>query len=42
MPVSVPNQKMITVHREKPSRDFLGIQNENWMLASQLLGPYGL
>ena len=42
MPVSVPNQKMITVHRERPSRDFLGIQNENWMLASQLLGPYGL
>ena len=42
MPVSVPNQKMITVHRERPSRDFLGIQNENWMFASQLLGPYGL
>ena len=42
MPVSVPNQKMITVHRERPSKDFLGIKNENWMLASQLLGPYGL
>lgn len=42
MPVSVPNQKMITVHREKPLKNFLGIKNENWMLASRLLGPYGL
>lgn len=25
-----PNQRMIKIHREKATTDFLGIKNENW------------
>ena len=33
MPVSVPNQRLVTIHREHATKDFLGIKNENWMAA---------
>ena len=38
MPYTVPNQKTIRVHRERPQRDFLGILNRNWKAASRDLG----
>ncbi len=39
---TVPNQKTVCVHREKPTSDFLGIKNENWMYASRDLGAHAL
>lgn len=42
MPKTVPNQRMIQVHREKTARDFLGIKNENWQAAARDLGPTAL
>ena len=37
-----PNQRIIKVHREKPTSDFLGIKNENWQAASRDLGAHAL
>ena len=39
---TVPNQRMVKVHRETPRSNFLGIKNENWMAASRDLGPHAL
>ena len=40
MPYTVPNQRVVTVHRERATSDFLGIKNENWMSAARDLGAY--
>ncbi len=37
-----PNQRMVKVHREKATTDFLGIKNENWQAASRDLKPHAL
>lgn len=37
---SYPNQRIIKVHREKPTSDFLGIKNENWQAACRDLGAH--
>lgn len=42
MPTTVPNQRMVHIHRERPSSDFLGIKNENWQAASRALGAHAL
>lgn len=42
MPQTYPNQKMVQVHREKPTTDFLGIKNANWQAASRDLGAHAL
>lgn len=42
MPTTAPNQRMVRVHRERPSSDFLGIKNENWQAASRTLGAHAL
>lgn len=42
MPATVPNQRVIRIHRERASSDFLGIKNENWMAASRVLGATAL
>ena len=39
---TVPNQRGVRVHRERPTSDFLGIKNENWQAAARDLGPYAL
>lgn len=38
MPYTVPNQRTVNIHREPLGGNFLGINNENWMLASRILG----
>ena len=40
--VSVPNQRIITVKRETPKSDFLGIKNENWQAAAKNLTPHAM
>lgn len=30
MPNTVPNQRLVAIHRERVASDFLGIKNENW------------
>ena len=42
MPETLPNQRMITIHREEVKSDFLGIKNENWQAASRDLGAHAL
>lgn len=42
MPETFPNQRMVKVHRERATANFLGIKNENWQAASRDLGAYGL
>lgn len=42
MPETYPNQKMIKIHRERATSDFLGIKNENWQAASRDLGAHAL
>ena len=42
MPKTVPNQRVIRVHRERATSDFLGIKNERWMAASRILGATAL
>lgn len=42
MPETYPNQRMIKIHRERATSDFLGIKNENWMYASRDLGAHAL
>lgn len=39
-PITYPNQRMIRVHRERVSSDFLGIKNENWQAAARDLGAH--
>lgn len=42
MPKTVPNQRVVKVHRERASADFLGIKNENWQYAARDLGAHAL
>ena len=42
MPTTVPNQRMVRVHRERVTSDFLGIKNENWQAASREIGAHVL
>jgi len=42
MPETFPNQRMVKVHRERATANFLGIKNENWQAASRDLGAHGL
>ena len=42
MPYTVPNQRTITIHRERASSDFLGIKNSNWQAAARDLRPHAL
>lgn len=42
MPHTVPHQRIIKIHRERVSSDFLGIKNENWQAASRTLGAHAL
>lgn len=38
--ITYPNQRMVNIHREKISADFLGIKNENWKAAARDLGAH--
>lgn len=38
--MTFPNQRMICVHRERVSSDFLGIKNDNWQFAARDLGAH--
>ena len=42
MPNTSPHQRVIHIHRERVSSDFLGIKNENWKAASRMLGAHAL
>ena len=42
MPYTVPNQRVVTVHRERAPSDFLGIKNCNWQYAARDLGAHSL
>ena len=47
MPITVPNQKVVHVHRDMPDKNkkegnFLLIKKENWYAANKDLEPYGL
>lgn len=42
MPNTVPNQRTIHIHREKPQTNFLGIKNENWMAAARDMSAHAL
>ena len=39
---TVPNQKIIVIHKDKPDRDFLQIKNEHWMEVNKKYGVYAL
>lgn len=40
--MSFPNQRLVRVHRERATSDFLGIKNANWQAASRDLGAHAL
>ena len=40
MPNTVPNQRVVAIHRESTKSDFLGIKNENWKAAARDLGAH--
>ena len=40
--MSFPNQRLVCVHRERASSNFLGIKNTNWQAASRDLGAHAL
>ena len=40
--ITFPNQRVVRIHRERATADFLGIKNENWQAASRNLGAHGL
>lgn len=40
MPYTVPNQRVVTIHREAVKSDFLGIKNLNWQYAARDLGAH--
>lgn len=42
MPTTVPNQRLIAIHRERAASDFLGIKNSNWQAAARDLGAHAL
>lgn len=39
---TVANQRIVTVHREQVTSDFLGIKNDNWTAAARDLGAHAL
>ena len=39
---TVPNQRVVHIHRERVAADFLGIKNENWKAAVRDLGAHAL
>ena len=39
---TVPNQRIVKIHRIKPEGNFLGIKNEHWQAAARDLGAQGL
>ena len=39
---TVPNQRIVHIHREQVASDFLGIKNENWRAAARDLGAHAL
>lgn len=40
--VTYPNQRIVKIHRERATKDFLCIKNENWQAASRDLGAHAL
>lgn len=42
MPYTVANQRLVTIHRERATSDFLGIKNSNWQTAARDLGAHAL
>lgn len=40
--ITYPNQRIVKIHREKATSDFLGIKNENWKAASRNLSAHTL
>ena len=42
MPNTVPNQRLIAIHSERASSDFLGIKNSHWQAAARDLGAHAL
>lgn len=42
MPKTVANQRVVKIHRERASSDFLGIKNEIWQYAARDLGAHAL
>jgi len=42
MPNTVPNQRLIAIHRERAASDFLGIKNSSWQAAARDLGAHAL
>ena len=42
MPNTVPNQRLVEIHRERATSDFLGIKNINWQAAARDLGAHAL
>lgn len=42
MPITYPNQRTVTIHREAAKSDFLGIKNSNWQSAASNLGAHAL
>lgn len=38
--MTYPNQRLVRIHRERATTDFLGIKNENWMAAANDLGAH--
>ena len=42
MPKTVPNQRLIAIHRERATNDFLGIKNSHWQAAARDLGAHAL
>lgn len=42
MPQTVANQRVVRIHRQRASSDFLGIKNANWQYAARDLGAFAL
>lgn len=42
MPITVSNQRLVTIHRERATSDFLGIKNCHWQAAARDLGAHAL
>lgn len=42
MPNTVPNQRLVAIHRERAASDFLGIKNSSWQAAARDLGAHAL
>ena len=38
--MTYPNQRLVRIHRERATTDFLGIKNENWMASARDLGAH--